>query len=85
MHQRSIYETYGPEFLSRTLADFLTPLAGSAVTFQNKYPQDFLVAHPPQQLRAWHLIGGLDPLDASELTGKEPNDGYPVLLADWIA
>jgi L-alanine-DL-glutamate epimerase-like enolase superfamily enzyme len=30
------------------------------------------------------LIGGLDPLDASELTGREPNDAYPVLLRDWI-
>ncbi len=35
-------------------------------------------------LPAWHLVGGLDPLDASELTGNEPDDGYPVLLADWI-
>ena len=33
---------------------------------------------------AWHLVGGLDPLDESELTGDEPDDGYPVLLADWI-
>lgn len=33
---------------------------------------------------AWHLVGGLDPLDASELQGNEPQDGYPVLLTDWI-
>lgn len=32
----------------------------------------------------WHLVGGADPRDASELTGREPADGYPVLLADWI-
>jgi L-alanine-DL-glutamate epimerase-like enolase superfamily enzyme len=32
----------------------------------------------------WHLVGGLDPLDESELTGNEPDDGYPVLLRDWI-
>ena len=30
------------------------------------------------------MIGGLDPLDLSELTGREPEDGYPVLLLDWI-
>ena len=29
-------------------------------------------------------MGGLDPLDESELTGDEPDDGYPVLLGDWI-
>ena len=33
---------------------------------------------------AWHLVGGKDLIDASELTGEEPKDGYPVLLADWI-
>ena len=32
----------------------------------------------------WHLVGGLDAIDESELTGDEPDDGYPVLLRDWI-
>ena len=32
----------------------------------------------------WHLVGGLDPIKESELTGYEPDDGYPVLLRDWI-
>ncbi len=52
--------------------------------FNGKFPVDYLIANPPQQLLAWHLIGGLDPLDESELTGQEPKDGYPVLLRDWI-
>jgi hypothetical protein len=30
------------------------------------------------------LVGGLDPLEAGDLTGQEPDDGYPVLLGDWI-
>jgi len=30
-------------------------------------------------------VGGLDLLDESELTGHEPDDGYPVLLSEWIA
>ena len=33
---------------------------------------------------AWHLVGAKDVLDESELMGTEPNDGYPVLLPDWI-
>jgi len=33
---------------------------------------------------AWHLVGGLDLLEESERTGREPDDGHPVLLADWI-
>lgn len=52
--------------------------------FRGKFPADFLVHPRPTALPAWHLVGGLDPLDASELTGAEPDDGYPVLLADWI-
>ncbi len=32
----------------------------------------------------WHLVGGLDPIDQGGLTGSEPDDGYPVLLRDWI-
>ena len=29
-------------------------------------------------------MGGLDPLEQADLTGAEPDDGYPVLLRDWI-
>jgi L-alanine-DL-glutamate epimerase-like enolase superfamily enzyme len=35
-------------------------------------------------LIAWHLVGGLDPLAADDLRGDEPDDGYPILLPDWI-
>jgi L-alanine-DL-glutamate epimerase-like enolase superfamily enzyme len=82
--ERPIYETYGPNFLSTDLASYLEPAAGSSVSFRHRYPADFLVAQPPTRLRAWHLVGGLDPLNPDELTGTEPNDGYPVVLTDWI-
>jgi L-alanine-DL-glutamate epimerase-like enolase superfamily enzyme len=82
--QQPVYETYGPAFMNRDLADFLTPEEQSEVTFKGKYPQDFLVARPAARLRAWHLVGGLDALEAPDLTGSEPHDGYPLLLADWI-
>ena len=84
LHQRPVYETYHAEFMSRDLADFLTPAVDAQVEFKNRYPQDFLVSRPPNQLRAWHLVGGLDLLEPSELSGTEPQDGYPVLLPDWI-
>jgi L-alanine-DL-glutamate epimerase-like enolase superfamily enzyme len=82
--QRPVYETYGPEFLTRTLADFLEPAAGTSVSFRGQYPQDYLTRPAPVRLAAWHLVGGVDPLDEAELQGTEPKDGYPVLLADWI-
>ncbi|MBI3875419.1 MAG: mandelate racemase/muconate lactonizing enzyme family protein, partial [Verrucomicrobia bacterium] len=84
LHGKPIYETYNATFLSRSLGDLLKPAAGADVSFAGKFPADFLVAPAPRHLRAWHLVGGVDPIDAGELTGKEPDDGYPVLLADWI-
>lgn len=81
--QRSTYETYGPEHLNRTLEKFLTP-ADKAVSFSGKTVVDYLLPKRKEKLSAWHLVGGLDPLDPADLTGKEPNDGYPVLLRDWI-
>jgi L-alanine-DL-glutamate epimerase-like enolase superfamily enzyme len=80
---RPVYETYNSEFMSADLAHFLEPAPGAAVSFAGKYPADFFES-PPSRLPAWHLVGGKDLLDASELTGSEPNDGYPVLLSDWI-
>ena len=82
--QRDVYTTYGPEFMNRDLGHFLVPAKGSDVSFEGKFPNEFLAAARTNQLLAWHLAGGLDPLDRSELKGDEPNDGYPVLLTDWI-
>ena len=82
--QRPVYETYHAQYLSRDLGDFLQPAAGADIRFKGQYPADYLVARPPTSLRAWHLVGGLDPLAPDELTGREPQDGYPVLLRDWI-
>ncbi|HPD32491.1 MAG TPA: hypothetical protein PLL20_21060, partial [Phycisphaerae bacterium] len=81
---RPVYQTYSGEFMNRTLAEFLEPAVGVKVRFSGRYPADYLIADPKKRLAAWHLVGGLDPLDASELSGSEPEDGYPVLLLDWI-
>jgi L-alanine-DL-glutamate epimerase-like enolase superfamily enzyme len=80
-----IYRTYTSEFMNADLGHYLQPAADSQVSFECLYPSDFLVFPAPQRLPTWHLVGGLDPLDPSELGGDEPEDGYPVLLADWIA
>jgi len=84
LHRVSVYETYNKKFMNADLAQFLSPAEGASVTFGGKYPQDFLVMPRRNVMPAWHLVGGKDPLDESELTGSEPKDGYPVLLRDWI-
>jgi L-alanine-DL-glutamate epimerase-like enolase superfamily enzyme len=70
--------------MNRDLGYYLRPVPQSGVSFQGKCPADFLTARRPDSLVAWHLVGGLDLLEASERTGEEPDDGYPVLLEDWI-
>jgi len=81
---RGVYETYTPEFLSTDLAAWLEPADGADVSFASKHPCDFLVPDPPTRMPAWHLVGGKDLVDPAEATGAEPDDGYPVLLRDWI-
>jgi L-alanine-DL-glutamate epimerase-like enolase superfamily enzyme len=79
LHGLPTYQTYTAQYMNQDLAHYLGEPA-----FLGKYPADFLVAPAPKSLPAWHLVGGKDPLDESELTGTEPDDGYPVLLRDWI-
>jgi L-alanine-DL-glutamate epimerase-like enolase superfamily enzyme len=78
------YETYDARFMNADLAAYLEPAEGSGISFEGLYPADFLVSPRPDELPAWHLVGGKDPIEPSELTGAEPEDGYPVLLRDWI-
>jgi L-alanine-DL-glutamate epimerase-like enolase superfamily enzyme len=84
LHGLPTYETYNARFMSVDLDDYLEPAEGTEISFAGRYPQDFLVHPRPATIPAWHLVGGKDPIDESELTGAEPADGYPVLLRDWI-
>jgi L-alanine-DL-glutamate epimerase-like enolase superfamily enzyme len=85
LHGLDAYATYNREFMNRDLSEYLTPADDSNVDFHNQYPDDYLVHDVPTRLPVWHLVGGLDPLSADDCTGaNQPNDGYPLLLADWI-
>lgn len=86
LHQKPVYALYGEDWLGSDLGNFLQPARGCAVSsFAGLRPDAFLAAQPARRLPAWHLVGGLDPLSPADLSGDEPRDGYPVLLADWIA
>ncbi len=94
-----VYSTYNAEFMNVALSGYFQPepaakpqakylapcfTRGTSLSFAGKYPADFLKFPPAKKMPAWHLVGGKDLLDESELTGTEPDDGYPVLLPDWI-
>jgi L-alanine-DL-glutamate epimerase-like enolase superfamily enzyme len=84
LHGLPTYDTYKAEYLNQDLAYFFSQGDPQANAFRGKYPCDFLAAKAPRTLPVWHLVGGLDPLDESELNGNEPHDGYPLVLSDWI-
>jgi L-alanine-DL-glutamate epimerase-like enolase superfamily enzyme len=84
VHGQDIYSMYNADWMTHDLARYLEPAEGGDVSFDGRFPGDYLVATPSQSLVAWHLVGGLDPLEPSQLTGEEPEDGYPTLLPHWI-
>ncbi len=81
---KSIYDTYDAEHLNLDLSRYLTPGKNSEADFNGRYPADFLVNPKPATVPAWHAVGGNDLLNDSERTGDEPDDGYPVVLDEWI-
>lgn len=79
LHGCPTYDTYTAPYMTKDLSQFLE----SSHPFIGKFPADFLV-EPANELPVWHLVGGLDPISEDQLTGEEPDDGYPILLRDWI-
>lgn len=78
-----VYDTYVKELMKEDLSHYIEPEISSGISFEGKYVGDFLVK-PSKTLLAWHLVGGEDPIGVEDLKGDEPEDGYPVLLEDWI-
>jgi L-alanine-DL-glutamate epimerase-like enolase superfamily enzyme len=83
VHNIPVYATYSAKYMNSDLSRFLNPADDVDISFKGKYPEDFFVS-PCNKMAAWHLVGGRDLIAPSELTGTEPDDGYPILLRDWI-
>lgn len=83
-HEKPVYETYNADYMNRDLSFYLEPADDVAFDFTGKYPSDFLTAQRSQELAVWHLVGGLDPLDSSEVVGARPEDNEPLTLSDWL-
>lgn len=84
LHDVPIYQTYSRGWMNHDLSWYLEPAENLGADFRNLYPDNYLIAAPPSQLNAWHLVGGLDPLDESEQNGTALGDHLPILLSDWI-
>jgi L-alanine-DL-glutamate epimerase-like enolase superfamily enzyme len=84
LHGCSTYATYNSQFMNRDLAAYLQPAEGTNIRFAGRFPQEFLTLPRPDRVPAWHLVGGLDPLDPADIRPPSPNDGHPVALSQWI-
>ena len=84
VHNVPTYATYTSDWMNDDLTAYLDPADGTSITFQNRYPDHYLLPKRDDRLPAWHSVGGNDLLLDSERTGEEPDDGYPVVLPDWI-
>lgn len=78
------YATYTSEWMNADLATYLAPADGTDLSFKSRFPDTFLAHRRADRLPAWHSVGGNDLLSDGERTGEEPDDGYPVVLPDWI-
>ena len=84
-HGVPTYSTYCKPWMDKDLSHYLQPAEDAqGVHFHGLYPADFFRPTPETQLLAWHLVGGLDPLEAQDLGAGEVKDGYPSTLCEWI-
>src|SRR3954469_7387388 len=74
---RSVYETYGPEFMSRDLSVDLGP------AFKGEYLDRYVPAAPRATMPVFHSVGASDPLEAADVK-KHLDDGLPNTLEEWI-
>lgn len=84
LHGIRAFDCFNVRYMNQDLAFYYTKEYHSI--FAGHYPEQYLVPREqvPAKLAACHLVGGKDLLEERELTGDEPDDGYPVLLRDWI-
>jgi hypothetical protein len=83
-HSLSSWNCYSAEFMNSDLSHYYGHEFEKR--FNGKYPADYLVLNGAcrNDIPVWHLVGAKDIVTDDELTGGEPDDGYPVKLRDWI-
>jgi L-alanine-DL-glutamate epimerase-like enolase superfamily enzyme len=76
-HGLNCWHTYGPDFLAHDLGHYLGDV------FMGLTLDRYVRREPKPRMPLYHLIGALDPLEASDV--KMPvGDGLPETLAEWI-
>jgi L-alanine-DL-glutamate epimerase-like enolase superfamily enzyme len=77
LHGVSSYHTYGRDFLSRDLGEYLTP------EFRGESLDQYILRTPKPRMPLYHLAGALDPVTNSDIR-QRLGDGLPETLPEWI-
>ena len=78
LHNRSAYETYGPDLLPNDLAHYL------GADYKGLRLDRFISAKPKPAMPLYHLVGAVDPLTDADIQHRV-GDGLPETLPQWIA
>jgi len=77
VHEANSYNLLSKEYCNRDLAYYLNS------EFSGEYLDQYVLEKPKDRMPLYHLVGALDPLDASDVE-KPLRDGLPEDLAEWI-
>jgi hypothetical protein len=77
LHNRSTYQTYGPDLMTHDLSHYI------GGEFKGEYLEKYVLKTPKPSMPLYHLVGAVDPIFESDIK-KRINDGLPETLAEWI-
>ena len=77
VHGRNVYDTYGTDLITHDVSRYLGP------DFQDVRLDRALLSKRQERIPVFHSVGGLDPLEASDVEAPI-RDGLPETLDDWI-
>lgn len=77
LHNRSAYQTYGPDLMSHDLSKYIGP------DFKGEYLDRYVMKTPKASMPLYHLAGAVDPITEDDIK-KRINDGLPETLPEWV-
>ena len=76
-HSLNCYATYGRNFVDHDLGHYLGD------EFRGQWLEQYVLRAPQPRLPLYHLVGALDPIEASDVQ-TPVGDGLPETLPQWI-
>jgi L-alanine-DL-glutamate epimerase-like enolase superfamily enzyme len=77
VHRRNVYDTYGPDLTTHDVSRYLGP------DFHGARLDRALLSKPQERIPVFHSIGGLDPIETSDVE-RPVGDSLPDTLDEWV-